>query len=127
MYLDLLTKIKRGKAVKKEGVKLPYAEMDFVIAELLAKHKFVESASKKGRMPKRVLDVKLKYDEDGKGAVQGVRVLSKPSRRLYAGYKDLRPIRQGYGLLVISTPKGIMDGKSARKQKLGGQLLFEIW
>ena len=127
MYLDLLTKIKNGQAVKKEGVKLPYAEMDFVIAELLAKHKFVESASKKGRMPKRVLDVKLKYDEDGKGAVQGVRVLSKPSRRLYAGYKDLRPIRQGYGLLVISTPQGIMDGKSARKQKLGGQLLFEIW
>ena len=127
MYLDLLTKIKNGQASRKESVKLPYAEMDFVIAELLAKHKFVDSAFKKGRMPKRVLDVKLKYDEEGKGAVQGVRVLSKPSRRLYAGYKDLRPIRQGYGLLVISTPKGIMDGKSARKQKLGGQLLFEIW
>lgn len=127
MYLDLLTKIKNGQASRKESIKMPYSEMDFVIAELLAKHKFVEAAFKKGRMPKRVLDVKLKYDEEGKGAVQGVRVLSKPSRRLYAGYKDLRPIRQGYGMLAISTPKGITDGKSARKQKLGGQLLFEIW
>ncbi len=127
MYLNLLTKIKNGQASRKESVKLPYSEMDFVIAELLAKHKFVDAAFKKGRMPKRILDVKLKYDAEGRGAVQGVRVLSKPSRRLYAGYKDLRPIRQGFGLLVISTPKGIMDGKSARQQKLGGQLLFEIW
>ncbi|MDE2001160.1 MAG: 30S ribosomal protein S8, partial [Patescibacteria group bacterium] len=57
----------------------------------------------------------------------GVRILSRPSRRLYAGYKDIRPIRQGYGMLVLSTPKGVMDGKSAKMQKLGGQLLFEIW
>lgn len=127
MYLDLLTKIKNAQVVKKESVKLPYSEMDFLIAELLTKHKFVEGASKKGRAPKRVLEVKLRYDKEGVGAVQGVNVLSKPSRRLYAGYKDLRPVRQGYGLLVVSTPKGIMDGKSARQQKLGGQLLFQIW
>lgn len=127
MYLDLLTKIKNAQAVKKESVKLPYSEMDFVIAELLTKYKFAEGASKKGRAPKRVLEVKLRYDKEGQGAVQGVNVLSRPSRRLYAGYKDLRPVRQGYGLLVISTPKGIMDGKSARQQKLGGQLLFQIW
>lgn len=127
MYLDLLTKIKNAQAVKKESVKLPYSEMDFVIAELLTKHKFVEGASKKGRAPKRVLEVKLRYDKEGVPAVQGVNVLSRPSRRLYAGYKDLRPVRQGYGLLIISTPKGIMDGKSARQQKLGGQLLFQIW
>lgn len=127
MYLNLLTKIKNAQVVKKESVKLPYAEMDFVIAELLTKHKFLDGAFKKGRAPKRVLDVKLRYDKEGKGVIQGVNVLSKPSRRLYAGYKDLRPVRQGYGLLVISTPKGIMDGKSARQQKLGGQLLFQVW
>ena len=127
MYLDLLTKIKNGQAVKKESVKLPYSEMDFLIAELLTKYKFADGASKKGRAPKRVLEVKLRYDKEGVGSVQGVDVLSRPSRRLYAGYKDLRPVRQGYGLLVISTPKGIMDGKSARQQKLGGQLLFKIW
>ena len=101
--------------------------MDFLIAELLTKYKFADGASKKGRAPKRVLEVKLRYDKEGVGSVQGVDVLSRPSRRLYAGYKDLRPVRQGYGLLVISTPKGIMDGKSARQQKLGGQLLFKIW
>ena len=59
--------------------------------------------------------------------IEGTRILSKPSRRLYTGYKDIKPVRQGYGLLILSTPKGVMDGKSAKKQKLGGQLLFEIW
>jgi len=126
MYTDLLTKIRNGQAVKKETVKSPYSNMDFSIAELLVSHKFLDGASKKGRMPKRIIDLKLKYN-DGKGAIQDVRILSKPSKRVYASYKDLRPIRQGYGLLVLSTPKGIMDGKVAKKQKVGGQLLFEIW
>lgn len=126
MYTDLLAKIKNAQAVKKESVKLPYSNMDYAVAEVLASHKFLDGAFKKGRMPKRVLDLKLKY-KDGKGVIEGVRILSKPSRRLYTGYKDIKPVRQGYGLLILSTPKGVMDGKSAKKQKLGGQLLFEIW
>ena len=126
MYINLLTIIKNAQAVKKESVKTPYTAMDFAIAELLAQHKFVEAAYKKGRLPKRIIDVKLKY-QDGKGAIEGIRLISKPSRKLYAGYRDLKPVRHGYGMAVLSTPKGVMDGKSARKQKLGGQLLFEIW
>ena len=96
MYHNLLTKIKNGQAVKRENIKLHYSEMDFVIAELLAKFKYIDGAFKKGRMPKRILDVKLRYDKEGNGAVQTVRILSKPSRRLYIGYKDIRPVRQGY-------------------------------
>ncbi len=126
MYYNLLTKIKNAQAVKAESIKIPLSNMDLVIAELLAKHKFIDEAVKKGRAPKRILEVKLKYKQ-GKGAVQGVRLLSKPSRKLYCGYKEIKPVRQGYGLLVLSTPKGIMDGKSAKKEKIGGQLLFEIW
>ena len=126
MYYNLLTKIKNAQAVKKDSVKMPYSNMDFAIAEILVKNKFLEEASKKGRMPKRIIEVKLKY-QDGAGAIQGVNLLSKPSRKLYIGYKDIRPVRQGYGLLVLSTPNGIIDGKNARKQKVGGQLLFEIW
>jgi small subunit ribosomal protein S8 len=126
MYTDLLTKIKNAQAVKKESLKVPYSNADFAVSELLAKHKFIEEAAKKGRMPKRVLELKLKY-QNGQGAIQGVRFLSKPSRRLYAGYKEIKPVRQGYGLLALSTPKGILDGKTAKKEKVGGQLLFEIW
>ena len=126
MYYDLLTKLKNAQAVKRDSVKVPYTNMDFAVAEILAKHKFVEAVSKKGRMPKRILDIKLRYS-NGSGAIQEFRFLSKPSRILYSSYKDLKPVRQGYGLLVLSTPKGILDGKSAKKEKVGGQLLFEIW
>lgn len=126
MYYDLLTKIKNAQAVKKESIKIPYSEMDFAIAELLVKNKLVEDVTKKGRLPKRILEIKLKYS-DGEGVIRGIKLLSRPSRKLYSGYKSLRPVRQGYGLLVLSTPKGILDGKSAKKEKVGGQLLFEIW
>jgi small subunit ribosomal protein S8 len=127
MYTDLLVKIKNAQAVKKENVKLSYSIMDNAILDILSKKNFVGEVSVKGRAPKKVLDANLKYDKDGSGAIHGVKILSKPSRHLYAGYTELYPVKQGFGLLVVSTPKGIMDGQSAKKSKLGGELLFEIW
>jgi len=126
MYHDLLIRIKNAQAVKQERIKSPYSKFDEAIADLLLKHKFVSGVSKKGRMPKRVLEIELKYD-NGSGVINGVKFLSKPSRRIYAGYKELRPVRQGYGLLVVSTPQGLLGGYEARKKKVGGELLFEIW
>ncbi len=126
MYTDLLTKIRNAQKAKKASVKASFSNMDLAIAELLAKHGFVAAVNKKGRMPKRILEIDLKYI-DGRGAISGVRFISVPSRRMYAGYVDLRPVKQGYGISFISTPKGIMTSLDAKKQKLGGQLLFEIW
>lgn len=77
-------------------------------------------------MPKRIIEIKLKYN-NGEGAIHQIKFLSRPSRRLYLGYKDIKPIRQGYGVLILSTPKGVIDGKTARKEKVGGQALFEVW
>lgn len=126
MYTDLLTRIRNAQHAKKSSVKLPYSTMDMAIADILAANGFVLSAAKKGRAPKRIIEVELKYDGE-KGAISDVKFLSVPSRRLYAGYEDLRPVRQGFGLAIVSTSKGIMTSKDARKQKVGGQLLFEIW
>lgn len=127
MYLDLLTRIQNAQKVRKDIIKVPYANLDFTVAELLAKNNYLDSVAKKGRMPKRVLEIKLKYDANGKGAINGVKFISKPSRRIYSGYAPLRPVKQGYGLGVISTSKGVFTTKEARKEKVGGQLLFEIW
>lgn len=125
MYINVLTKIKNAQAAQKKEVKVPYTKMDEQVLEILAKQKFIEGFEKKGRNPKRILDIKLKY-EDG-GVISGIKFVSKPSRRLYAGYRELRTVRSGFGTLVLSTPKGLMTGKDARKGKLGGELLFEIW
>lgn len=126
MLSDLLIRIKNAQKAQMESVKMPYSNMDWAVAELLAANKYVESAEKKGRMPKRIIEVHLRY-VDGKGVISGLKILSTPSRRLYFGYKELKPVRQGYGLGVVSTPKGIMTNREAQKAKVGGQLLFEIW
>jgi len=126
MYTDLLTKIHNAQRAKKISVKMPYSNMDMAVADILVETGFILSAAKKGRAPKRVIEIELKYEGD-RGAIDTVRFMSLPSRRLYAGYKEMRPVRQGFGVAVVSTPNGIMTSKQARKQKVGGQLLFQIW
>lgn len=126
MYTNLLTQLKNAQAARKENIKVNYSKMDEKIAEILKSEGYLENVEHKGRGPKKILDLKLKYLE-GNGAISGVKFISKPSRRIYLGYADIRPIKQGYGLLVVSTPKGIMTGKRAKKEKVGGVALFEIW
>ncbi len=127
MFIDLLIKIKNAQKAHKEVIKVHHINFDFNVAELLAKNSYLESVTKKGRMPKRVMELKLKYDQNGRGVINGIKILSKPSRRLYGSYKDFWPVKQGYGIAAVSTPQGVMTTKEARKMKLGGQLLFEIW
>lgn len=126
--LNALIKVKNAQAVKQESAKVPFSKMTLAILEILKKYHYIESVAEKGVSKKDIKDieVKLRYKDNG-GAIHGIKILSKPSRRLYAGYKEIKPVKQGYGVLVLSTSKGIMDGKTAKKMKLGGQLLFEIW
>lgn len=126
MYTNLLIQIKNAQAVKKEGIKISYSKLKEKILEVLKDNNYIEDFDKKGRGAKRILDVKLKYEDD-QGVIDGIKFLSKPSRRFYIGYKDLRPVKRGYGMAILSTPKGILTGKEARKMKVGGELLFEIW
>ena len=127
MYTDLITRIRNAQQAKKDFVKIMYTNESFAIAEVLARASYIDSVSKKGRMPKRILEIKLRYGEDGAGAIRGASFISKPSLRRYVGYRELLKVKQGYGISVISTPKGVMTGSEARKEKVGGELLFAIW
>lgn len=126
MYIDLLTKIKNAQAAKKENLKVSYSKMDERILEILKDSGYIDDFEKKGRGAKRIMDIELKYN-DGQGTISKVKFISKSPRRFYIGYKEIRPVRHGYGLLVLSTPKGILTGKEAKKLKVGGAMLFEIW
>ncbi len=125
MYIDLLTQLKNAQAVKKENIKIYYSKIDEQILEILKKIGYIESFEKKGKGAKRILDIKLKY-VDGKGVISSIKFISKPSRRIYIGFKEMKPARYSYGVLIISTSKGIMIGDEARKMKLGGEVLFKI-
>lgn len=123
MYINLLIKIKNAERAGKKSLKTPFTKMDYAVAEVLKKYGFLKKIEIKGRSPKRSIDIVINKDR----MILGIKFTSRPSLRRYSGYKDLRSIKSGHGISVISTPKGIMSGVQARKEKVGGQLLFEIW
>jgi len=124
---DFIVRLKNAGAVKKETASVPYSALKMAVAEKLQNAGFVKSIDKKGKKVRRTLDVVLKYDTEGLHVIHGVRRISKPGRRVYRSVREIMPVRYGHGTLVLSTPKGILTGKEARKQNVGGEALFEIW
>lgn len=123
---NMLIVMKNGSLAGKESVLLPYSKMKNAIAECLKKEGYVANVAKKIRKDQPVLEVSLMY-VDSKPKVTEVERISKQSRRVYFGMKDIHTVRNGSGLLVLSTPKGILSGKQARKEQVGGEALFRIW
>lgn len=119
---DLLIRLQNASRVGHTAVTMPFSRMKHAVAEVLAKEGYVEAPSHKNYS----LVIPLRYAA-GAPAITGVKRLSKPSRRTYLGVRDVRSVKRGHGLLVLSTPKGIMTGAEARKQRVGGEALFEIW
>ncbi len=116
--------------VSADRVLVPASAVRFRIANILKEAGYLSDVAKKKKRAKKAehdwLDLALKYD-DGQGAISGVKLVSKPSRHLYIRAKDIKLVRSGFGVAVISTSKGIMTSKEARKEGLGGEILFEIW
>lgn len=124
---DFITRLKNAGAIKKQSISLPYSMFKMAIAEKLQEAGYLAAVDKKGKKVRKTLDVMLKYDESGKHAIAGVKRISKPGRRTYKSVHEIRPVRYGHGALILSTPKGIMTDKEARKEKVGGEALFEVW
>jgi small subunit ribosomal protein S8 len=124
---DMIIRIKNAQAVSKETVSFPYSKMKLAIAELLEKEGFVKSVAKKGKKVFKSIEVELIYNEDGSPKVTEVSRVSKPSKRIYRPVTEIHSVKHGAGLLVLSTPKGILSGKQALKEKVGGEVLFKIY
>lgn len=118
--------MKNGSLAGKESVSFPYSKMKNAIGECLKRAGYVSEISKKTKKGQPMLEVKLVYT-DKKPKITEVERISKQSRRVYFGMKDIHSVRNGSGLLVLSTPKGILSGKDARKEQVGGEALFRIW
>lgn len=126
MYYDLLARIKNATRARKDSLTVPYSKMDFAILKILEDAGYVKSIAKKEGGKKNFIEIKPVY-KDNQPVMTDFKVLSKPSRRLYTGYRDLTTVRQGHGLAIVSTPSGIMSNREARKNKVGGEYLFQIW
>jgi len=123
---DMLTSIRNAQAVLKETVKIPFSKFKLELAKVLEKNGFVKKVEKKGRGIKRVIEIKLKY-EDKIPVISGLKKISKPGQRIYAGATEIKPVRSGYGISIISTSKGLMTDKEVRKQNIGGEVICKIW
>lgn len=134
---DMLNRIRNAQAVFKPQAAVPFSKIKYEIAKILEKEGFISAVERKGRKAARVFEIVLKYKKAagpsaGSSAgtipkIQGLKRISKPGKRIYLGSKELKPVLAGYGIAVISTPQGLMTDKEARKKKLGGEVLCEVW
>lgn len=124
---DMITRIKNAGDVKKESLVFPYSKIKFEIASVLQKEGYLKSVAKKGKKVTKFIEAELNYDADGSPKVRGVERVSKLSKRIYQKSKELRPVKYGTGLTILTTPKGILTNREAKKEKVGGEVLFKIW
>ena len=124
---DLIIRLTNAGAVKHATVSIPFSNLKLAIAEKLKDAGYVMGVDKKGKKVKKTLEVTLKYNADGSPFIEGVKRVSKPGRRMYKSVHEITRVRYGHGSLILSTPQGIKTDKEARKEKVGGEAMFEIW
>lgn len=121
---NMLTSIRNGYLAKKEFVEVPYSKIKAALAEKLEQLQFVQKVQADDE--KRTLKIFLSYI-DGQPALRGIERVSKPSLRIYTDVKNTPRVLSGLGDTILSTSKGIVSGREARKKKLGGELILKVW
>ncbi len=124
---DMLNRIRTAQAVNKQTVEVPYSSLKYAIAECLEKEGFVDKITKKKKEKGRFFSIGLKYDEGDNPVITEIKRVSSPGQRIYKKSKDLRLVRGGRGVSIISTPKGVMTNRKARELDLGGEVMCEVW
>ena len=122
---DMLTRIRNALMAHKSEVEVPFSKIKFSIAQILADEKYIDKVEIE-KNKHTGLKIKLKY-EDGKPGIQSIERVSKPGRRVYEKNQDLPQVRSGQGILIISTPRGLMTNKEARKKHFGGEIICKIY
>lgn len=124
---DMLTQIRNALAVKKPEVVLPYSRLKHDLAELLQKQGWLTNAEMQETQNRKFLHLSLKYHPNGHAAIGGLRRVSKPGQRIYAKFSEIPKLHMGIGATIISTSKGLMTDQEARREKVGGEVICQIW
>jgi small subunit ribosomal protein S8 len=124
---DMLTRIRNAITARKAKVIMPASKMKQRLAEVLRQEGFVISVSSEEDGKQGLLTIELRYDHNNHNAIQGIRRVSRPGQRSYARHGHLPKVRSGLGIAILTTSKGVMTERDARKHGLGGELLCEVW
>lgn len=124
---DMLTRVRNGLQAGKVTVDVPRSNLKVAICRVLTEQGYIEGFEESEEPAPGIVRIKLRYLSDRKPVMQGIRRVSKPSLRVYVGHDEVAQVRSGLGISILSTSKGVMTGKQTRAQKLGGELLCEVW
>jgi small subunit ribosomal protein S8 len=123
---DMLTRIRNAVRIERHVVEMPTSKIRRGIAQVLKDEGYIWEFRELDTLPARTLQLEMKYGPNGERLITKIDRVSKPGRRVYSGYKDLKPILGGMGIQILSTPKGIVSDRQARAQKVGGEVLALI-
>lgn len=124
---DMLTRIRNANSSKHKTVDIPASKMKVSIADILFKEGYIKSFEEISNDVQGTIRVTLKYDEKGNRVIAGIKRISKPGLRVYASKENLPQVLNGLGIAIVSTSKGVMTDKEARKIGLGGEVLAYVW
>ena len=125
---DLLTRIRNAQRAGLEELELPASKLKLKVAEVLRSEGFVREVTyTKGEGPQGTMKVVLKYDEEKRPAISDIKRQSKPGLRRYVKHTDIPKVMNGLGIAILSTSKGVLVDRDARKQHLGGELIATVW
>ena len=124
---DGLTRIRNAAARKLDTTTLIYSKLMVNVLDVFKEKGYIESYKVEDKDNKQSIVVRLKYDENGNSVINEVTRLSKPGRRVYKGYEELKSYKNGYGTIVVSTNKGVLANDKAYKNKVGGEVICSIW
>jgi small subunit ribosomal protein S8 len=128
---DMITRIRNASRQGHEYVHMPSSKLKAAIANVLKEEGFIRDfrvqAGGTGASPFPTLDLHLKYDESKQPVINAIQRLSKPGLRRYTGHDDIPRVQSGFGVVILSTPQGVLSDREARRRKVGGELLCEVW
>jgi small subunit ribosomal protein S8 len=124
---DMLTRIRNAVRIERPVVEIPLSNVKRGVAEVLKREGFIWDWSEVENQPVNQLRLELKYGPNGERLIRHIKRVSKPGKRVYSRSDSLKPILNGLGISILSTSKGVISDREARTQKLGGEILCELW
>ncbi len=126
---DMLSRIRNASLARHDRTEIPASKLKAAVAQILKSEGFIADVRKAEETPDghQKLTIVLKYGRDRTGAIDGIRRVSRPGRRVYVRHDRIPRVFQGLGIAILSTSRGLMSDREARRQKVGGELLCEVW
>jgi small subunit ribosomal protein S8 len=124
---DLLTRIRNAGQARHADLVCPSSKLKLAVAKVLVANGYLDTVAVEAHEGKPVLRIRLRYATDGRFLIDGVRRISRPGLRRYVDVRRIPQVRRGLGIAVLSTPRGVLSDREAREQKVGGELVCEVW